>query len=407
LSYTLSDIQNSENPEASESLLESRYSQVQHLQAIGTLAGGIAHDFNNILFGIQGYAELALAEAPEGSIQADNLNEILNGCHRAKELVHQILTFSRQDNGQKIPVSLPPLIKEALKLLRAGIPSSIDIQTRFAPDLPRVDAKPGRIQRIIMNLCTNAAQAIGNAPGTIRIILDLAKLTPIHKPAKSTLPYGDYVRLVVQDDGEGIPQEWLGRIFEPFFTTKDQGQGSGMGLSVVHGIVLAHQGEITVQSQPGHGTRFEVLLPALAKEEPPVETAWKLPANGSGRIMYVDDEMALGLMMERMLTGLGYKATVHNDPAKALAQFQSQPDAFDLVITDLTMPRMTGLILCENLLRIRSEVPVLLCTGYGDQIDKDQCRRLGFRDLIHKPMTKQELAATIHDALHHPNQRVA
>jgi two-component system, cell cycle sensor histidine kinase and response regulator CckA len=396
----LSNFQKSDKTAASESLFEARYSQIQHLQAIGTLAGGIAHDFNNILFGIQGYAELALTDAPEGSIQADNLNEILNGCQRAKELVHQILTFSRQDGGEKIPVSLTPLINEALKLLRAGIPASIDIQTQFAPDLPRVDAKPGRIQKIVMNLCTNAAQAIGNAPGTIRIILDLKKPVPTQERPKGLWPYGNYVRLVVQDDGEGIPEEWLGRIFEPFFTTKDQGQGNGMGLSVVHGIVLALQGKISVQSQPGQGTRFEVLLPAIAEDEPPVETVRTAPAKGSGKIMYIDDEKALGLMMERMLTGLGYEITVHNDPVQALALFQSQPDAFDLVITDLAMPRMTGLILCENLLRIRSDLPVLLCAGYGAPIDKDQSRKLGFREMIHKPMTKQELAAAIHNALH-------
>jgi two-component system, cell cycle sensor histidine kinase and response regulator CckA len=395
----LNDFQNSQETEASESLLETRYNRIQHLQAIGTLAGGIAHDFNNILFGIQGYAELALADAPEGSIQAENLNEILNGCYRAKELVHQVLTFSRQDRGEKVPVSLAPLINETLKLLRAGIPSSIDIQTQFAQDLPLVDAKPDRIKRVVMNLCTNAAHAIGKAPGTIRIILNLKKLTRARKPTKSTLPNGNYVRLVVQDDGVGIPKEWLGRIFEPFFTTKDQGQGIGMGLSVIHGIVLAHQGEISVESKVGQGTRFEVLLPVLAEGQPPAKTVRTVPNKGSGRIMYVDDEKALGLMMERMLTGLGYKATVHNDPAQALAQFQSQPDAFDLVITDLTMPRITGLILCENLLRIRSELPVLLCTGYGDQIDKEQCHRLGFRELIHKPMTKRELAAAIHEAL--------
>jgi two-component system, cell cycle sensor histidine kinase and response regulator CckA len=390
------------NKEAAKSLLEARYSQFQHLQAIGTLAGGIAHDFNNILFGILGYAELALADAPEGSMQADNLMEILHGGHRAKELVHQLLAFSRQDHVAKIPIDIKPLIKKTLKLLRASIPSSIDIHTQFAPNLPRVDAKPNRIHQIIMNLCTNAAQAIGNVPGTIRIILDLKKLAPGDKPTSSMLPYGNYIRLVVQDNGEGIPEEVIGRIFEPFFTTKVQGKGSGMGLSVVHGIVQTHQGEIFVQSHPGQGARFEVLLPATTEDELPVGTVAMAPARGSEKILYVDDEKALGLMMERMLTGLGYEITVHDSPVQALAQFQNQPLAFDLVITDLTMPQMTGLVLAENLLQIRPDLPVLLCTGYGDQIDGDQCRKLGIRELIHKPVTKMELASMIRRALH-PN----
>jgi nitrogen-specific signal transduction histidine kinase/CheY-like chemotaxis protein len=399
---SLVDFQKNKEAEAAKCLLEDRYSQFQHLQAIGTLAGGIAHDFNNILFGILGYAELALTDAPEGSLQADNLMEILHGCHRAKELVHQLLAFSRQDRAEKIPISLTPLIKETVKLLRASIPSSIDIHTQFAPDLPRVDAKPNRMHQIIMNLCTNAAQAIGNVPGTIRIILDLKKLTPGEKPPNSMLPYGEYVRLVVKDDGEGIPEELIGRIFEPFFTTKAQGKGSGMGLSVVHGIVQTHQGKIFVQSHSGQGTRFEVLLPAITEDKLPVETVVMAPARGSEKILYVDDEKALGLMMERMLTGLGYETTVHDSPIQALAQLQNQPLAFDLAITDLTMPQMTGLILAENLLQIRPDLPVLLCTGYGDQIDGEQCRKLGIRELIHKPVTKIELATVIRRALH-PN----
>ena len=398
----MNDFQNNKPAESVESQLEARYSQFQHLQAIGTLAGGIAHDFNNILFGIQGYAELAIADATEGSAQADNLAEVLNGCHRAKELVHQILAFSRQDHIEKMPIHLTPLIKETLKLLRASIPSTIDIRTQFAPDLPRVNAKPNRIHQVIMNLCTNAAQSIGDVPGTIRITLDLKGVTPGQEPPKSMLPYGDYVRLVVQDDGQGVPEELIDRIFEPFFTTKAQGKGSGMGLSVVHGIVQSHQGEILVQNLPGQGARFEVLLPAIDEDETPEVTVRSSPAKGNERIMYVDDERALGLMMERMLSGLGYKITVYDNPVQALAMFQMQPQAFDLVITDLTMPHMTGLVLAENLLQTRADIPLLLCTGYGDQIDADQYRKIGIRELIHKPVAKMELATVIRRALH-PN----
>jgi two-component system cell cycle sensor histidine kinase/response regulator CckA len=398
----VNEFQNRNKAESVESLLEARYSQFQHLQAIGTLAGGIAHDFNNILFGIQGYAELALEDAPEGSTQAGNLTEILHGCHRAKELVHQILAFSRQDRIEKMPVYLTPLIKETVKLLRASIPSSIAIQTQYAPDLPRVDAKPNRIHQVIMNLCTNAAQAIGNAPGTIRITLDLKNVAPSPDAPDSRLPSGDYVRLVVQDDGQGIPEELLGRIFEPFFTTKAQGKGSGMGLSVVHGIVQTHQGHIFVQSLPEQGARFEVWLPAVTENQETGETVQSPPAKGSERILYVDDERALGLMMNRMLTSLGYAITVCDNPTRALAMVQDQPLAFDLVITDLTMPQMTGLVLADKLSQVRPDLPVLLCTGYGDQIGENKCREVGILELIHKPVSKMELATVIRRALH-PN----
>ena len=398
----MNEFQNRNKAESVESLLEARYSQFQHLQAIGTLAGGIAHDFNNILFGIQGYAELALEDAPEGSTQAVNLTEILHGCHRAKELVHQILAFSRQDRIEKMPVYLTPLIKETTKLLRASIPSSIAIQTQYAPGLPRVNAKPNRIHQIIMNLCTNAAQAIGDAPGTIRVTLDLKKVAPGQDASDSRLPSGDYVRLVVQDDGQGIPEELLDRIFEPFFTTKAQGKGSGMGLSVVHGIVQTHKGQIFVQSLPGQGARFEVWLPAVTEDQERGETVQSSPAMGSERILYVDDERALGLMMNRMLTSLGYAITVCDNPTRALAMVQDQPLAFDLVITDLTMPQMTGLVLAEKLLQIRTDLPVLLCTGYGDQIEENKCREVGIVELIHKPVSKMELATVIRRALH-PN----
>lgn len=398
----MNDFRNSDKTESVESLLEARYSQFQHLQAIGTLAGGIAHDFNNILFGIQGYAELALSDASADSAQADHLNEILSGCRRAKELVHQILAFSRQDSIEKIPVYLTPLVKETAKLLRASIPSSIDIRTRFASDLPRVDAKPNRIHQIIMNLCTNAAQSIGDAPGIIRITLDLKRLTPGQEPPDCMLAYGDYVCLAVEDDGRGIPDASMDHIFEPFFTTKAQGKGVGMGLSVVHGIVQTHQGQIFAQNLPGKGARFEVWLPTKTEKDISADTVRSAPAIGSERIMYVDDEKALGLMMKRMLTSLGYDVTVWDNPAQALVQYQSQPHDFDLVITDLTMPQMNGLALAENLLRIRPNLPVLLCTGYGDQIDGDQYRGIGIRELVHKPVTKLELAAVIRRAIH-PN----
>ena len=393
------DIQKIKEAEAAKRELEIRSNQVQHLQAIGTLAGGIAHDFNNILFGMLGYTELALEDAQDGSMLANNLRQILRGGHRAKELIYQILTFSRQESVEKRPILLTPLIKEALKLLRATIPATIGIQTRFAAELPKVEANPTHIHQIIMNLCTNAAQAIGNRPGRIQITLDNKCLTPGEQGPHSNLPRGDYVSLVVQDDGEGIPPELADRIFEPFFTTKSQGHGTGMGLSVVHGIVQSHKGMISVQSHPGEGSQFEILFPATSKAEPTLQTVDTEPAKGTEHVLFVDDEKALGLMMERMLGSLGYDLTVCDHPAQALALFQRQPQAFDVVITDLTMPHMTGLALAEQMLRTRPDLPVLLCTGYGDQITHAQCHDLGIRELIYKPVSKQELAAAIRRVL--------
>jgi len=393
------DIQKIKEAEAAKRELEIRSNQVQHLQAVGTLAGGIAHDFNNILFGMLGYTELALEDAEEGSMLAKNLKEILRGGHRAKELIHQILTFSRQDSVEKRPVMLTPLIKEALKLLRATIPATIGIQTRFAPGLPNVEANPTHIHQIIMNLCTNAAQAIGNRTGCIRITLDIKSLLPGDQVPNSALTCGDYVRILIEDDGEGIPSELIDRIFEPFFTTKSQGHGTGMGLSVVHGIVQSHKGAISVQSHPGEGSQFEILLPPSLKAQRPDKAANIEAAKGSEQILFVDDEKALGLMMKRMLAGLGYGVTVCNHPAKALARFRAQPFAYDVVITDLTMPEMTGLELAENLLHTRPDLPILLCTGNGELTTGDRCQDLGIRELVYKPISKQELATAIRRAL--------
>ena len=393
------NIQKIKEADAIKRELEIRAARAQHLQAIGTMAGGIAHDFNNILFGMLGYTELALEDAPAGSIQAGNLQEVLRGGHRAKEIIYQILTFSRQESVEKRPSQLRPLIKEALKLLRASIPSTIEIETRIAENTHHVLANPTRIHQVIMNLCANAAGAIGEGSGRICISLDNQCLCPEGGEPPDGLEPGDYVRLVVEDDGQGIPAENIDRIFEPFFTTKPQGKGTGMGLSVVLGIVQDHQGSISVHSEPGQGTRFEILLPASFSHAEEAQTVTAPAAHGSEHILFIDDEKALGTMVDRMLSGLGYGVTICDHPAKALALFHAQPEAFDLVITDLTMPEMSGLSLARQLLQIRPTLPLVLCTGYGEQVTLKQCLELGFRELLYKPVSRQELAATVRNAL--------
>jgi PAS domain S-box-containing protein len=393
------DIQKIKEAETIKRELEIRSTRAQHLQAIGTMAGGIAHDFNNILFGMLGYTELALEDAAAGSIQASNLQEVLRGGHRAKEIIYQILTFSRQESVEKRAALLCPLIKEALKLLRATIPATVDIETRLAADTHHVLADPTRIHQVIMNLCTNAAAAIGDRPGRICISLDNQCLCAEDCVRPDALAPGDYVRLVVEDNGPGIPDDIIDHIFEPFFTTKSQGKGTGMGLAVVLGIVQDHQGSISVHCEPGHGARFEILLPASPEETNDTQTIVAPVVQGSEHILFIDDEKPLGTMVNRMLSKLGYRVTVSDHPAKALALFRDQPKAFDLVITDLTMPEMSGLGLARHLLEIRPEQPLVLCTGYSEQITLKQCRELGFRGLLHKPVSRQELTATVRNAL--------
>ncbi len=385
--------------EAAKSDLEKRLNRSQHLESIGTLAGGIAHDFNNILFGMMGFTELALDEAPEGSQQAGNLHEILRGGNRAKKMIAQILAFSRQDSAERQQIQPTPLIKEALKLLRASLPATIELQTRFAPNVDSIDADPTQIHQIIMNLCTNAAYAMGSQGGRIEIALENINLTSPAETPNGTLPSGDYIRLMVTDNGEGISPEVMDRIFEPFFTTKDQGQGSGMGLSMILGIVQAHNGSIMTTSKPGKGARFEILLPAVSATPMTVEPASPELPKGMERILFVDDERSLGLLASRMLFSLGYRVTTCEHPVEALNLFKGDPQAFDLIITDLTMPKMTGTRLAQQLLKIRPGVPILLCTGYGEEITQSEIHALGIRELLLKPILKYDMAAAIRRVL--------
>jgi signal transduction histidine kinase len=393
------NLQKIKEAEATQRELELRSSRAQHLESIGTLAGGIAHDFNNILFGIMGFAELALEDADPNSIQANNLQEILKGGYRAKEMIGQILTFSRQDSVEKAVVHPASLIKEALKLLRASLPATIEIHSHYAADLGKIRVNPTRLHQVIMNLCTNAAHALPDESGTIHITMDNHTLEDDRQTTRDLILKGDYVRIRVADNGVGIAPEAIDRIFEPFYTTKLQGQGSGLGLSVVLGIVQSNHGFITVESHPDEGACFEVLFPVAECEDETCEIPETAPPGGREQILVVDDEPPLLRLLNRMLTSLGYQVTTCEHPAEALALFNSHPGGFDLVLTDLSMPKKSGTALAQELLKSRPNLPIILSTGFGNKVSKETLESIGIRELLLKPILKRELATTIRQVL--------
>lgn len=380
--------------------LEVQLRHSQKMEAVGTLAGGIAHDFNNILGPIFGYTELALDVLPEDNRITSWLQEVLQASHRARELVRQILTISRKADKDVQPLRIQLLIKEALKLLRFSIPSNIEIRQQLAPDCKPVLADPTRIHQIIMNLCTNAYYAMRENGGILEVSLQQVMLRQEELYDKIRLQEGAYLQLTVRDNGTGIPKELLEKIFEPYFTTKSQGEGTGLGLAVVQSIVLDFGGDITVSSVPGQGTVFDVYFPVIQTEEETVLPQEKasLP-RGDERILVVDDDRDIVLMNQRILEMLGYQVRAWTESLEAFADFQQDPDAVDLVITDMTMPKMTGDELTRRLLALRPELPVLICTGFSELIDEDKARKLGARALLMKPLTKKELAWAVRQVL--------
>lgn len=392
-------LQKVKEAEAAKREAEAHVNRSQHLQAIGTLAGGIAHDFNNILYGVIGYAQLSLDDAPQGSVLHDNLQEILQGSRRAKDLIGQILAFSRQDHTEKKPVQPGPLIKEVLKLLRASIPATIDIQADIEPHAATILVNPTQIHQVLMNLCTNAAQAMLPQGGLLRVELGNMILESEETALHGSIGPGKYVRLCVIDNGCGIQENLRERIFEPFYTTKAQGQGTGMGLAVVLGVIQAHHGAIRLHSEPGKGTRFEILLPAAVAAMQSDDGDIQESPGGRERILLVDDERALIHMGTQMLSRLGYQVTACQDPLQALDLFRDNPGGFDLVVTDLTMPRLKGTKLAQHILHLKPDMPIILCTGYGDQVTQEQIQDIGIRQLLVKPILRHQLAVTIRNSL--------
>jgi signal transduction histidine kinase/CheY-like chemotaxis protein len=393
------EITEREQAENEKIILENRLRQSQKMEAIGTLAGGIAHDFNNILGAILGYTELSLLGNRDASPIRENLQEIKKAGLRAKELVAQILTFSRRSEAKNLPVRITPVIKEAMKLLRATLPSTIEISTHFNADEALVHGDPSQIHQLMMNLCTNASQSMAHHQGILSISLAEKIIKgPSAKDLHSSP--GNYVELVIADTGSGMDSDTKNRIFEPFFTTKDVGEGTGLGLAVVHGIVQSMNGTISVESAPGQGSTFHVLLPVVEDSTAALNNSVISAAipSGSEKILLVDDELDLVKLGNQLLSNLGYQVTTSTDSLEALKVFTENPD-FDLVITDQTMPGLTGLELAKKILALRSDIPVLLCTGYSQEVTDEKIREIGVRDVLMKPISVGDVGRIIRKVL--------
>jgi CheY-like chemotaxis protein/anti-sigma regulatory factor (Ser/Thr protein kinase) len=342
-------------------------------------------------------------DIPEDSQARKNLEEILKATHRAKELVQQILTFSRQGGQERKPLKIQFLIKEALKLLRATIPSSIEIESKVDENCGPIKGDPTQIHQVIMNLCTNAYHAMQASGGKLEVALKEIDISYETSLERVGMKIGPHLELTVKDSGHGMEPEVLERIFEPYYTTKEQGKGTGLGLSVIHGIVKNHGGDISVSSQPGKGTQFTVYLPVIDEIDEETEAVASAGATrGSERILLIDDEKQIIDMEQQILERLGYKVTPKTDSEEALEEFAALPDRFDLVITDMTMPKMTGDQLARKLMEIKPGIPVILCTGFNESITEEKALAMGIDKFIMKPIVKDELAGTIRSVLDSP-----
>ena len=397
------DISESKRTENERRTLEARLKQAQKMEAIGTLAGGIAHDFNNILAAIIGYTEMAVADLSEHNPMRFDLEQVLKAGYRARDLVKQILVFSRMRTGETFQsVHVGRIVQEAMRFLRASLPATVEIRQNIEVETGMTLADPTQIHELVINLCTNSAHAMEEKGGVLEVALadvnldsNLASLYPGAQP-------GPYLRLTVADTGHGMDEETIEHIFEPYYTTKEIGKGTGFGLAVVHGIVRRHGGTITVQSEPGKGTTFQVHLPVIEGEgSVDHETEGPIPC-GTERILFVDDEEMLANMVERMLAQLGYSVLTQTSSTEALNVFRNRPFHFDLVVTDYTMPQMTGADLAREILAVRSDIPIILCTGFSERISEEKAREIGIKHYVMKPLNRRNLAAIVREALDKP-----
>ncbi len=379
--------------------LEAQLLQAQKMEAIGTLAGGIAHDFNNILTSVLGYTQLAQGDVPKGSQAERDLQEVVRAGRRARDLVSQILTFSRQTQQELKPLDPVPIIKEVLKLLRASIPATIEIKQHIEKTEANILADPTQIHQILINLCTNAAHAMTDRGGVLEVALAKVLLDSVFASRHPEVAPGEYLLLAVTDTGHGIAPTIMDRIFDPFFTTKKRGEGTGMGLAVVHGIVRSCGGAITVYSEVGKGTTFKVFLPCCTGDADCESALEMIVARGNERILFVDDEPSIVAMAKRMIERLGYSVLATTSSVEALNLFREGPGEFDLVITDLTMPKMTGEQLAGELTRIRRDIPIIICTGYSNTLTEGKKTKPGIRAVVTKPLITHEIARTIRDVL--------
>jgi len=392
---SVTDITASKLAQEERERLQRQLQQSQKMEAIGTMAGGIAHDFNNILAGILGFTELARSEVSEGSEICDNLTEVMQAGRRASDLVRQILSFSKRAETEKSAISLVAVVKEVLKLIRSVTPSHIIIKQDVTASAERsILADPTQMHQVVMNLCLNAADAMPNG-GVLEILLEEVQVRAESRPEEKQMPPGYYLKLTVRDNGAGMPPEVQERIFEPYFTTKQVGKGTGMGMAVVHGVVKEHGGNIIVSSEPGKGTAIEIRLPIV--EEVPDTRAVSAPeiTMGSESILFVDDETMITNLQRSQLGKWGYRVTATESSATALNMFRANPQGFDLVITDLTMPDITGIKLAQAIHEISPSTPIILCTSFDEGISRANANTIGIHAILTKPITGAEFSRTI------------
>jgi len=375
--------------------LENQLLQSRKMEAIGTLAGGIAHDFNNILAAMMGYTEIGLMDTSDDKI-IRSLDKILKAGNRAKSLVNQILTFSRQSEIKPTIVNVKWIVKEVLKLMRASLPSSIEIKQNIISD-STVMADPTQIHQILMNLCTNAGYAMREKGGTLTIDLrDVSNSAELNIP---DLTRQKLLMIRVADTGVGMSKEVSSRAFDPFYTTTEKGQGTGMGLSVVHGIVKRYKGSIRLESQLGSGTIFEIYLPVFDKETNSRSEKEGQLLFGSERILFIDDEEVQTDLGKELLEKLGYRVDIETDSTKALERFKQDPDAWDVIVTDMTMPKLSGSQLSRKILSIRPYIPIILCTGYHEQMTREKALEIGIKDYVRKPVILKEMSKLLRKVL--------
>ncbi len=373
--------------------LEFQLLHAEKMESVATLAGGIAHDFNNILSSIIGFTELALDDADEGTLLYSNLQEVMVAGNRAKDLVRQIMKFSRQTDSVTEPVQVKSVVEETVKLIRASFPSTIEIVTDLK-SRAFVLADPSHIHQIILNLCTNAEHAMEDSKGVLSISLSDVTAEEVREHIRSDVKPGSYIRLKIGDTGKGMTTEILSKAFSPFFTTKKQGEGTGMGLPIVHGIVSSLNGFIHPHSEPGRGSSFDIFLPVMEERIPkPLRT--KASSSQGGHLMFVDDEASVVKIGKILLERLGYTVETAGGGCEALELFKASPSKYSLVITDLTMPQMTGIDLAKEMIRVREDIPIILCTGYEKNHSITQATEAGIMAVVSKPILSDEIAETI------------
>jgi signal transduction histidine kinase/ActR/RegA family two-component response regulator len=379
--------------------LEKQLFQLQKMETIGTLAGGIAHDFNNILTPILGYTDMALEELPAESNLRFDLEQINNAAHRGKDLVQQVLTFSREVDFENKPIQLQPIVTEALNLIKASFPPGVEINQQYDQKIGTVLADPTHIHQIMMNLCTNANHAMMKTGGILNVKLDAVKIDQKTADKIPNLKKGEYIRLTISDTGHGMDLKTKERIFEPFFTRKEVGSGSGLGLSVVHGIINNYGGAIVVDSTPGKGTTFMIYLPKYGDDALETDKSDKKPLKGDEYILFVDDEPEITFMGKKMLENLGYKVTISSNSISALEEFKREPDRYSLLVTDQSMPNISGTDLAIMMKEIRPELRVIIITGYADNLSDETLSQSGISEVILKPMILDDFSKIIRRVL--------